>query len=229
MSCYSASAFTQSAPQVSSDSFSLDDNIRVAANTCKGVEHHVADITALLIKTLGCSVSNEHAVFAERRRKFVQEPLHVFISTIVNEIAQDVLDIGGVIAAAHVLLMHLYISNPLAGASWSGHELFISAFSFAAQEQPASHAAGYIHDYVFWSKLSKFTVEEVMGMQLRLSAQLQGRVWMFSEAMEQVKQSPLMQLQAQWRQEDEEIKLEKRKHSLRGRLFFVHVYPPRSK
>lgn len=172
MSCYSASAFTQSAPQVSSDSFSLDDNIRVAANTCKGVEHHVADITALLIKTLGCSVSNEHAVFAERRRKFVQEPLHVFISTIVNEIAQDVLDIGGVIAAAHVLLMHLYISNPLAGASWSGHELFISAFSFAAQEQPASHAAGYIHDYVFWSKLSKFTVEEVMGMQLRLSAQL---------------------------------------------------------
>lgn len=212
MSRYSASAFTQSAPQVSSDSLYLDENIRVAANTCTGVEHHVAEIAAFLIKELGCSV------FAERRRMLVQEPLPFFISRIVNATTPYVLDIGGVIAAAHILLMRLHESNRFAGAAWSGHQLFLSAFAIAAQEQPAPHAAVSINTCVFWSNLSKFTVDEVIGMQLRLSDELQGRVWVFSEAMEKVKQSPLMQLQAEWRREDEEIKLEKRNRSLSGRL-----------
>jgi len=210
MSRYSASAFTQSAPQVSSDY--LDENIRVAANTCTGVENHVVEITEFLIKELRFSV------FPERRRMFVQEPLPFFVSEIVNATTPHVLDIGGVIAAAHILLMRLYESNQFTGAAWSGHQLFLSAFAIAAQEQPAPHAAVSINSCVFWSNLSKFTVQEVMGMQLRLSEELKGRVFVFNEAMEKVKQSPLMELQAQWRQEDEGIKLEKRSRSLRGRL-----------
>jgi len=45
-------------------------------------------------------------------------------------------------------------------------------------------------------------------MQLRLSDELKGRVWVLGEVMEKVKRSPLKQLQAEWRQEDEKIKLE---------------------
>jgi len=63
-----------------------------------------------------------------------------------------------------------------------------------------------------------FTVEEVMEMHHHLSDDLKGWVCVFNEAMEKVKQSPLMELQAQWRREDEEIKLEKRNRSFRGRL-----------
>jgi len=203
MSCYSA-------PQVSSDY--LDENIRVAANTCTGVEHYVMEITAFLIKELRFSV------FPERRRMFVQEPLPLFISKIVNATTPYVLDIGGVIAATHILLMRLYESNRFVGAEWSGHQLFLSAFATAAQEQTAPHAAVSITTGVFWSNLSKFTVEEVTEMQLRLSEELKGRVCVFNETMEKVKQSPLMELQAQWRREDEEIKLEKRSRFLRTRL-----------
>ena len=189
----------------------LDENIRIAANTCTGVEHHVVEIAAFLIKELGFSV------FPERRRMFVQESLPFFIAKIVNATTPYVLDIGGVIAAAHILLMRLYESNRFAGAEWSGHQLFLSAFAIAAQEQPAHHSAVF-NTPVFWSNLSNFTVEEVIGMQLRLSDDLKGRVCVFNEAMEKVKQSPLMELQAQWRGEDEEIKLEKRGRSSRGRL-----------
>ena len=44
---------------------------------------------------------------------------------------------------------------------------------------------------VSWSNVSKFTVDGVMGMQLCLSVELEGRVWVFSEVMEKVKQSPI--------------------------------------
>ena len=206
MSCYSASAFTQSAPQVSSDTFWLDENIRVAANTCTGVQHHVAEITEFFIKDL------RRSVFAEGK-----DPLPFFISRIVNETTRDGLDMGGVIAAAHLLLLRLCESS-FDGAAWSGHQLFLSAFSIAAQEQSASHAADDIHSCVFWSNLSKFTVEEVEDMQRRLSDELQERVWVFREAMEKVKQTRFMKLQAQWRQEDEEIEQEKKRRSFCGRV-----------
>ncbi|KIK06103.1 hypothetical protein K443DRAFT_674666 [Laccaria amethystina LaAM-08-1] len=212
MTSYSASAFTQSAPQVSSDSSHLDENIRIAANTCTGVQHHVADIAVFLTKVLRCSF------FAERHRMFVQDPLPFFIAKIVNATTPHVLDMGAVIDVAHILLMRLFESNRFAGAAWSGHQLFLSAFSIAAQQQPDPHAAVSINNCVFWSKLSKFTVEEVHGMQRRLFGELKGQVWVFSEVMEKVMQSPLMQLRARWRQEDEEIRLEKRSRSLRGRL-----------
>ena len=64
--------------QVSSDSVYLDDKVRVAAKTCACVEHHVAEIAALLIKELGCSV------FPERRRMFVQDPFPFLVVKIVN-------------------------------------------------------------------------------------------------------------------------------------------------
>ena len=207
MSCYSASAFTQSAPQVSSDSFYLDEIIHVAANTCTGVQHHVAEITAFLIKELG------YSVFAKGK-----DPLPFFISRIVNETTQDVRDIGGVISAAHILLMSLCESDRFDGAAWSGHQLFLSAFAFAAREQSTPRAAVYIHSYAFWSKLSKFTVREVKGMQDCLFDELQGRVWVFREAMEKVEQTRFMKLQAQWRQEDEEIEQEKKRRSFSGRV-----------
>jgi len=64
----SASAFTQS-PRTSFESVYFDDDIHVAASTCKGVENQVADIMAFLIKELRC------AAFPERHRSPVQEPL----------------------------------------------------------------------------------------------------------------------------------------------------------
>ena len=112
---------------MSSDSLYLDDNIRVAAKTCACVEHHVAEIAALLIKELGCSV------FPERRRMFVQDPFPFLVVKIVNATTRCVLDIGAVITVAHVLLLRLHECNRFAAAASSGHQLFLSAFAIAAQ------------------------------------------------------------------------------------------------
>ena len=108
---------------------SLPCSQRLCRDRHAGVEHHVAEISALSIKELGCSV------FPERRRMFVQDSLHFFIAKIVN--ATTPYD-GTVIAAAHILLLRLHESKRFAGAArLAGHQLFLSVFSIAAQEQPA--------------------------------------------------------------------------------------------
>ena len=77
-----------------------------------GIEHHGAEIAALSIKELGCSV------FPERRRIFVQDSLPFFIAKIVNAtIPYDC----AVIAAAHILLLHLHESNRFVSAACSGN------------------------------------------------------------------------------------------------------------
>ena len=89
----------------------LDDNIRVAAKACTGTEHHVAEITAFLVKEPG------YSVLPERRRMLVQEPLPFFVSKVVNVTNSFFPDIAAVIAAAHIVLMQIYESNRFAGAT----------------------------------------------------------------------------------------------------------------
>ncbi|KIK00342.1 hypothetical protein K443DRAFT_7758 [Laccaria amethystina LaAM-08-1] len=208
----STSTFTQS-PRTSFESVYFDDDIHVAASTCKGVENQVADIMAFLIKELNCAVFPD----SEGRCSLVQEPLPFFISMIVNATTSYILDIGAVIAAAHTLVMRLYETDPSLGTAWSGHQLFLSAFAVAAQEQPSSHPE-VLNACVFWSILSKFTLEEVIEIQVCLFDKLEGRVCVFSEVIENVKQQPRKRLPEEWRQEGEDMKLAKKKRSLGGQM-----------
>ena len=72
--------------------------------------------------------------------------------------------------AAHILLMRLYERNRFAGAAWSGHQLFLSVSAVAAQGQPQVERP--ISTLV--SSLTKFSAEEVIGMELRLF-EIEGR------------------------------------------------------
>ena len=200
----SASAFTQSA-QTSFESVYIDNDIHVAASTCKGVENQVAGIMASLITEIGCAVVPEGPV---------QDPLP--LSTIVNATTPYTPDIGAVIAAAHILVMRLYETDPSVGA-WSGHQLFLSAFAVAAQEQSSSHPE-ILNACVFWSILSKFTLEEVIEIQVRLFDELEGRLCVFAEVTENVKQSPLKRSRGKWRQEGEDMRLAKRKRLPGGQM-----------
>ena len=66
--------------------------------------------------------------------------------------------------------MRLYESNRFAGAAWSGHQLFLSVFAVAAQEQlQVEHPISTLV-----SSLTKLSAEEVIGMELRLF-ELEGR------------------------------------------------------
>ena len=179
----------------------------MAASTCKGVENHVADIMAFLIEELGCAVVPEEPV---------QDPLPFFISTIVNATTPYTPGIGAIIAAAHILVVRLYETNPSVGA-WSGHQLFLFAFAVAAQGQPSSHPK-ILNACPFWSILSKFTPEEVIEIQVRLFDELEGRLCVSPEVTGNVKQSPLKRLRGKWRQEGEDMRLAKRKRSPGGQM-----------
>lgn len=155
----------------------------------------------------------------ERRRSEspVQEPLPFFISMIVNATTPYTLDIGAVIDAAHVLVMRLYENDPSVGAAWSGHQLFLSAFVVAAQGQPSPHPE-ILNACVFWTILSKFTLEEFIEIQVRLFDKLEGRLCVFAEVTENVKQLPPKGSRGKWRQESEEMRLAKRQGSLGGQM-----------
>ena len=115
-----------------------------------GVEHHVAETTALSIKELRCSV------FPERRRMFVQDSLPFFIAKIVN--ATTPYD-GTVIAAAHILLLRLHESHRFAGAASSGHLRVFHRCARTASSCISFHQRICILE----CNVSKFTVDEVMG------------------------------------------------------------------
>ena len=202
----SASAFTQSA-QASFESVYIDNDIHVAASTCEGVDNQVTGIMASLITELGCAVVPEGPV---------QDPLPFFISTIVNATTPYTPVIGAIIAAARILVMRLYETDPSMGA-WSGHQLFLSAFAVAAQEQPSSHPE-ILNACVFWSILSKFTLEEVIEIQVRLFDGLEGRLCVSAEVTGNVKQSPLKRSRGKWRQEGEDMRLAKRKRLPGGQM-----------
>ena len=65
MSIHSTSAFK--GPLGVFKSLYLDDDIRVAAETCTGVEHHIGDITAFLVEEFGCSIHPERLPYTRPR------------------------------------------------------------------------------------------------------------------------------------------------------------------